>query len=290
VRNGGLLAQTAAQNYSITEVQIKLLNFAYFSIITTFGDARAGYNKQVSKKNRKTNKQGKKAVDLFDDPKNKFFAFANTILAIVTLVSVTSIALETVASLQKYHLVFKGIEWLSVLLFSAEYITRLFTNRKPLKYVFSFFGIIDLVAILPSILGLSNLTFLKSARTVRIIRLLRMIRLAKFTKTQNTSFASQSVYKINLEIYFLTLTLAVLVLGTLFYTFEHGAAEAKDIPSGMFWSLKAILGGISIHQPETAGGVVTLILAKFTSMILLGMMLGLVGTMVRKMLIGSEKD
>jgi voltage-gated potassium channel len=158
-----------------------------------------------------------------------------------------------------------------------------------LRYVFSFFGIIDLVAILPSVLGLANLTFLKSARTVRIIRLLRMMRLAKFSRAKDKGKAAQSVYKINLEIYFLTLTLALLLIGSLFYIFENNA-EASSIPSGMYWALKSILGGFPYPQPETLGGIIALILARFTSMILLGMMLGLVGMMVRKLLIGSESD
>jgi voltage-gated potassium channel len=227
-------------------------------------------------------------IDAFDNPRNKLFATANTILAIVTVVSVAAIALETVASFQKYHPLFKVIEWVAVVLFSAEYITRLFTNKKPLRYVFSFFGIVDLIAILPSFLGMSNLTFLKSVRAVRIIRLLRILRLAKFSRAKEKDKASQSVYKINLEIYFITFTLTVLALGCLFYIFENHVA--KDIPSGMFWAFKAILGGITYPQPETTGGTITLILARFTSMILLGMMLSLVGTMIRKVLIGSEKD
>jgi voltage-gated potassium channel len=239
---------------------------------------------------KKAKKNIKPQVDIFDDPKHKLFAFANTILAIMTLVSVAAIALETVQSFQKYHLIFKGIEWAAVTLFSAEYITRSITNKKPLRYIVSFFGIIDLVAIAPSFLGMSNLTFLKSARTVRIIRLLRMVRLAKVSRTKDKEKGARSVYKINLQIYFLTLTLAVLILGCLFYTFEHGMKDARDIPSGMYWALRAILGGVSYPQATTFGGTTTLILARFTSMILLGMMMSLVGTMIRKALIGSEKD
>lgn len=229
-------------------------------------------------------------VDRFDDPRNKYFAFANTVLAFMTLVSVAAIALETVESFQKYHFVFKGIEWIAVVLFSTEYVARLFTNKKSLRYIFSFFGVIDLVAILPSLIGLSNFTFLKSARTIRIIRLLRMVRLAKVSRARDKEKAVRSVYKINLEIYFLTLTLAVLILGCLFYIFEHGVDDARNIPAGMYWALRAILGGVSYPQATTMGGTITLILARFTSMILLGMMMSLVGTMIRKALIGSEKD
>lgn len=245
----------------------------------------------MKKKQRKARKIAPPEADIFDDPKNKLFATANTILAIMTLVSVAAITLETVSTLQtSYHYIFKAIEYLAVVLFSAEYIIRLCTSRKPLKYIFSFFGIIDLIAILPSFLGLSNLTFLKSARTVRIIRLLRMIRLAKISRTEDKEKASKSVYKINLEIYFITLTLAVLILGSLFYTFEHGIKDAQNIPAGMYWALRAILGGVSYPQPITLGGTITLMLARFTSMLLLGMMMSLVGTMLRKVLIGSEKD
>ncbi len=246
----------------------------------------------VMKKKQKTStKKLSPETDIFDDPKHPLFGPANTVLAIMTVVSVAAIALETVASIHNsYALYFFIIEWAAVVLFSAEYITRLFTNKKPLRYVFSFFGIIDLVAILPSILGLSNLTFLKSARTIRIIRLLRMARLAKVSRAKDKEKAAKSVYKINLEIYFITLTLAVLILGSLFYTFEHGVKDGKDIPSGMYWALRAILGGVSYPQPTTLGGTATLILARFTSMILLGMMMSLVGTMIRKLLIGSEKD
>jgi voltage-gated potassium channel len=244
----------------------------------------------MKRKQRKAKKPPVTHIDIFDDPKNKFFSLANTILALMTLVSVAAIALETVASLQKYELLFKGIEYVAVTLFTAEYITRLTTNQRPLRYMVSFFGIIDLLAIAPSVLGLSNLTFLKSARTVRIIRLLRMVRLAKVSRAKDKEKAARSVYKINLEIYFLTLTLAVLILGCLFYFFEHGVNDAKDIPSGMYWALRAILGGVSYPQATTVGGTITLVLARFSSMILLGMMMSLVGTMIRKMLIGSEKD
>ncbi len=241
------------------------------------------------KKKHKKLPQKETGTNPFDNLHNKHFAFANKVLAVMTLVSVAAVAIETVESLQHYNWLFTIIEWVAVALFSAEYITRLYLSPKRLGYVFSFFGIIDLIAILPSLFGLANLTFLKSARTIRIIRLLRMLRLAKFTRMKDKDRAASSVYKINLEIYFITLTLAVLLIGSTFYLFESHA-EARNIPSGMYWALKSILGGFPYPQPETLGGIIALVLARFTSMILLGMMLGLVGMMIRKLLIGSESD
>jgi voltage-gated potassium channel len=203
-------------------------------------------------------------------------------LAIITLVSVGAVALETVTALTAYYPIFIAVEYIAVGIFTVEYVTRVALAEKPLRYVFSFFGLIDLIAILPSYLGLANLTFLKAARAVRIIRLLRILRLAKFAQIKRRKNAAQSLYTLNLEIYFFTLTFVTLILGTLFYLFEQ--THAESIPGGMYWTLRAILGGITYPQPETIAGTVTLILARFTSMILLGMLLGLVGVMVRKLL------
>jgi voltage-gated potassium channel len=226
---------------------------------------------------------------IFDNPQTPFFNLFHNFLALTTLVAVSIVALETVESFQGYGDVFLYIEYFSVIIFGFEYIARVYLAQNKVGYIFSFFGLIDIIAIIPSLLGLSNFTFLKAARSIRIIRMLRMLRLAKFSQIKRRKNAAQSLYKINLEIYIAALSTAVLLLGSLFYIFEqHGGA--KDIPSGMYWALKVILGGISYPQPETIGGTITLIMARFTSMILLGMMLSLVGTMIRKLLIGAEKD
>lgn len=243
----------------------------------------------MKKKSRAKKKSTPSFREIFDNPAIPYFGLLNNILALVTLVAIAVVALETVASLQKYQVIFVTLEYIAVFIFSIEYLARVYFAKNKLRYIFSFFGIIDLVAIVPSLLGISNLTFLKAARAVRIVRLLRMLRLAKFARIKKKDGASQSLYKINLEIYIVTLTGTVLLLGALFYIFEH-TGEAKDIPSGMYWALRVILGGISYPQPETLGGTVTIILARFTSMLLLGMLMSLIGVMLRKLLIGSEKD
>lgn len=250
---------------------------------------RSCYHKTMKKKTSQKKINAVSYSEIFENPNVPYFGLLNNFLAIITLIAVAIVALETVASLERYTLIFQIVEYLAVIVFSTEYIARIYVSKKPVRYIFSFFGIIDLVAIVPSLLGISNLTFLKAARAVRIIRLLRMLRLAKFSKIKRRKNAAQSLYTINLEIYIAALSSTVLILGALFYIFEH-TGEARDIPSGMYWALRVILGGISYPQPETLGGTVTIILARFTSLLLLGMLMSLIGTMLRKLLIGSEKD
>jgi voltage-gated potassium channel len=216
--------------------------------------------------------------------------YVGSFLAVATFVAVLIVALETLPSLASYQPYFNWAEYVLVAIFGIEYLVRIYQAPSKPKYIFSFFGLIDLIAILPSLLGFSNLTFLKAGRAVRIIRLLRMLRLAKLSKSKKKDSAPQSVYLYNIEIYVVALTIATLLLGSLFYIFEHSQAAGSSIPSGMYWSLKVILGGIAYPQPETFGGSVTMVLTRLTSLILLGLLINLAGTIMRKVLTGSEKD
>lgn len=235
-------------------------------------------------------KHSKHSVDFFDDNDGHFFKVINNILALATLVSILSIVLETVGSLAKYHSIFKAIEYLTTALFTIEYGMRFYYAKSKFKYLTSFFGIIDLLAIIPTYLGIGNLTFLKSARALRILRFLRMVRLAKLTKGKLEDVPTNSIYALNIEIYAVALFTSLLVLGTALYIFEHGAEYAKDIPSGMYWAFKVILGGMSFQQPDSLPGTLILITGRFVSLILLGLMLNLMGTVMRKILIGTESD
>lgn len=228
-------------------------------------------------------------IDALENPKSKYFLLTNDVLAVTTLISVLAIVLETVPAFASHHYIYLWIEYVATVLFTLEYIARFIGSGNKLKYVFSFFGIIDLLAILPTYFGLGNYTFLKTVRSLRIIRLLRIVRLTRMSKLKKKEGTS-SLYTLNIQIYAITLGTAVLILGTLFYIFEGDQTYAQDIPSGMYWVFKAIIGGVSYPQPVTTGGTVVLILARFCSMILLGLMMSLVGTIMRKILIGSEKD
>jgi voltage-gated potassium channel len=224
-----------------------------------------------------------------EHPRNRFFLLTNYVFGALTIISVLAVILETVPQFSPWLNFLLIVEYTAVALFLLEYIVRLVHTKNRLAYVFSFFGIIDLLAIAPSILGLTNLTFLKAARSVRVIRMLRMLRLAKVARFEDKKKASQSVLGINFEIYIIALLMAVMTLGSLFYLFET-RADASSIPHGMYWAIRAILGGVSYPQPETTGGIATLILARLTAMLLLGMTMGAVGAIMRKRLIGSAKE
>lgn len=231
---------------------------------------------------------------LFYEPGTKGFVIVNDSLALLTITSVVAIILETVPSFQAYTPLFNWIEYITVFAFTLEYLARIIAERRDFgAYVFSFFGIIDLLAIIPTYIGVANLTFLKTARVLRILRLLRMVRLAKISRMMNGRRRDlegyHSVYRFNLGIYFFALFSATVIFGTLIYVSDGHEATFASIPLGMLWAMKPLLGGIAQAEPMTWHGEIVSILARFTGLALFGLLLAIIGSGVKKLLFGSTE-
>jgi len=225
----------------------------------------------------------------FTDTSSRSFHLTQDFLALLTVVSIVALVLETVPSLSEYGQTFLVIEWVAVLFFSVEYIGRLIVSKPTWRYSVSFFGIVDLVSILPTFLGLGNFTFLKSARALRIIRLLRMLRLAKMARSDVVDEENMSTTSLNVLIYFVTLVFALLITGTAMYLVEPQTSAFASIPAGMWWSLKVFMAGIPVTEPVTALGEFFFVLTRFVGLLLLGLLIGVVGNVFRGLL-GGEED
>jgi len=226
-------------------------------------------------------------------PSSRLFAITNDLLALLTLISVFSLILETVPRLAPYIPYFNAVEYISVFFFTLEYLARVVVNKRHVSsYIFSFFGIIDLLAIIPTYLGFSNLTFLKTARILRILRLLRMVRLAKVarfgTEKRRDLEEYSDIYRLNIGIYFFALFSTVILFGTLMYIVEGSNPTFSSIPSAMLWALKPLLGGVAQEMPATVFGEIVAILARFTGLILFGLLIAIIGSSVKKLMFGTK--
>ena len=219
----------------------------------------------------------------------QYFSLVNDIFAVATIVSILAIVIETVPSLGVYHAIFTGIEWGTVILFSAEYLLRLWVAENRKEYVLSFFGIIDLVAIVPTFLGMGNLTFLKSARTVRIIRFLRLVRLSKLSRLHmKDAEETMGIFSFNIALYACTLLFVTLGIGILLHIFVNANGEYWSIPEGMYWSFAVFLGGLPAPIPVGIMGTVIFIIAKFCGMAFFGLLVGVVGKVFNELILGKK--
>ncbi|MDP3708858.1 MAG: ion transporter [Polaromonas sp.] len=158
----------------------------------------------------------------------------------------TSIALVMADSVESLHLahgrMFQVMEWVFTFLFTAEYIARLLCVRRPLQYAGSFFGFIDLLALLPTYLALF-FPGLHALIDVRVLRLLRVFRVFKLTAyvTEYQSLGRALAASGRKILVFLTAVLMlVLVMGTVMYVVEGRDNGYTSIPTSIYWAISTV--------------------------------------------------
>ena len=222
----------------------------------------------------------------------KYFRVTQIILATVTVLSVFSIILESVPSFDKFHTYFYVVEWACVSIFTMEYFLRIAVSSKKVKYIFSFWGLVDFISILPTFLGAANLTFLKSFRELRIMRMLRMMRLAKisryYLKSHDEVKSEAEFNKINIVIYFMSLFSMTIILASVLYALEHAQHAYSSIPRSMIQSAKILVGGIGQAPTTTLAGEITVIVGRFVGLALFGLLIAIIGGVLHELLFGSS--
>jgi voltage-gated potassium channel len=165
------------------------------------------------------------------------------VLLWMIILSVTAVILESVSSIRAaFHDVFISTEWFFTIIFSLEYLLRIYSAPKPLKYITSFFGVVDLLAILPTYLGLffDQYTFLLTFRALRLLRLFRIFKLARYVKEAAILVRAlqMSVHKI--VVFFGAVLTLVLILGSLLYLIEGDESGFTSIPQSIYWAIVTI--------------------------------------------------
>lgn len=156
------------------------------------------------------------------------------------LFSVLVAMLDSVPFLhQQYEKEFYVVEWFCTIIFSLEFLLRIYVTKKPYGYVLSFWGLVDLLAILPTFISLFvyGYQYLLIVRILRLLRVFRILRLVRFNKEALGLMHAlkSSAYKISI---FLSAVLTVVVLlGTIMYVVEHGENGFTSIPQSIYWAI-----------------------------------------------------
>jgi voltage-gated potassium channel len=177
----------------------------------------------------------------------------------IILVCVMVVMLESVESIRaSYQKQFVILEWIFTGIFTIEYLARMYVVRNRWKYATSFFGIIDLISILPSYLELL-LTGSHYLMTVRILRLLRMFRILKMAEHVGESYMLLRALRASankIMVFLVSVMAIVCVEGTIMYVIEHDAnAGFANIPQSIYWSIVTITTvGFGDVTPVTVAG------------------------------------
>lgn len=190
-----------------------------------------------------------------DNTTNKGRYFDYTIQLLIVL-SLISFSIETLPDLQdKLRVWLQYFEVFSVIVFSIEYLLRVWVSKRPLKYIFSFYGIIDILAILPFYLvGFLDLRFLRAFRILRIFRALKVIRYNKAIQRFGLAF---KLVKEEIVLFVACTIILIFITSAGIYYFENEAQPEtfKSIFHSAWWSIVTLTTvGYGDVYPITLGG------------------------------------
>ncbi len=174
-----------------------------------------------------------------DTPAGKNF---DIVLLIAILASVFVVMLESIGGFQvQYGKLLYYIEWFFTILFTVEYLLRLYCVYRPLKYATSFFGIVDLLAILPTFVGiiLTGAQSLVVIRALRLIRVFRIFKLGHFLRAGKIIVEALKASRARITVFLIFILLMVTIIGSAMYLIEGGQAESgfTSIPKSIYWTI-----------------------------------------------------
>ena len=188
-----------------------------------------------------------------DTPAGKRF---DLVLLGVILLSVLAVCLESVRSIREtYGSALRVAEWVITILFTAEYVARLVTVRRPLRYAVSFYGVVDLLAILPTYLSLlvPGSQSLLVIRALRLLRIFRILKLAHFVGEARLLGAAMKASARKIIVFLCVVATTVLIAGAMIYVVEGEEHGFTSIPTGIYWAVVTMstvgYGDIVPHTP-----------------------------------------
>jgi voltage-gated potassium channel len=190
-----------------------------------------------------------------DDKESKRF---DLLLLILILISVTLAILDSIPEINaSYAKTLRILEWVFTGAFTIEYLIRIWLSSKKAGYIFSFYGIIDLLAILPSFLSLvvANTQLLVVIRALRFLRVLRILKVGRFLKESESLTRAIKASRIKIGVFLGLVVTIVLIMGTVMFIVEGPENGFTSIPRSMYWAIVTLTTvGFGDITPQTNFG------------------------------------
>ena len=164
----------------------------------------------------------------------------DVLLLITILLSVFFVSLESIESVSNvYSEYLNTAEWIVTILFTIEYLLRIICVRRPLSYIFSFYGIIDFISIVPKylsliIIGTNSLVALKALRLLRVFRILK---LAPYIGESNNLLKALRASGRKIFVFLFSVVILCIIFGSIMYLVESEKSGFTSIPSSIYWCI-----------------------------------------------------
>ncbi len=241
--------------------------------------------------------------EAFLNERSRIYLINNNFIIFFVFVSVGAMIAESMYVDSDIPAFLKYLEYFILFIFSLDYILNIYAARSKKKYIFSFMGIVDLLAVLPAYFGFINLSgikifqFAKVLRFLRFMRLLRMLRVLKLSKgitreaKNSHNFSDMDSFKISLQIYASLFFFVVIFFSFLMYYVESGvdSSSFRTIPDAIWWCLETVTNIGSDMKVQTLAGKIISSFTMVSGLILFALLMNVVGKSLMVFIFGSSK-
>lgn len=198
-----------------------------------------------------------------DTPAGKAF---DVVLLASIVCSIVVVMLESVRPFREaYGPTFFALEWFFTVLFSVEYVFRIISVRQPTRYILSFYGMVDLLSILPTYLSLllPGTQYLLVVRVLRLLRVFRVLKMAAYLQEANVLGAALWASRRKISVFLLAVVSMAIIIGSLMYVVEGEENGFTSIPVSIYWAVVTLstvgYGDVSPKTP-LGQGLATLVM------------------------------
>lgn len=190
-----------------------------------------------------------------DTPAGKLF---DIILLIVIVASIIVVMLESIKGFgTRHYVVLNWTEWIITILFSLEYIARIVCVKKPFKYIFSFYGVIDFLSTVPKYISFffGGIHALAALRALRLLRVFRILKLARYLGASKNLVNALKASKAKISVFLFVVLIVSIILGTIMYMVEGEENGFTNIPKSVYWCIVTLTTvGFGDIAPQTPLG------------------------------------
>lgn len=208
---------------------------------------------QSTKKNWKTKLH--EIIYEADTPAGKLF---DVVLLIIIIASIVLVMLESIKEFNaKYHNFLNTSEWIITILFSIEYIARIISVKRPFRYIFSFYGIIDFLSTIPKYISLlfGGVHALATLRALRLLRIFRILKLTRYLGASNKLVTALKASRPKIFVFLFAVIILTIIFGTVMYLVEGEENGFTNIPKSVYWCIVTLTTvGFGDIAPQTPLG------------------------------------
>ena len=223
----------------------------------------------------------KKIYEVIFGYESKAGRWFDILLMLLIIISVSAVLLDSIASVHAHYgeLLYQ-FELIFTLLFTVEYVLRLYSTPDKRAYIFSFYGVVDLLSILPTYIALfyPSAVYLIVIRIMRVLRVFRILKLIRYMGEANMLYAALLQARRKIFVFLFSVVTLIIIFGTLMFIIEGGENGFDSIPESIYWAIVTITTvGYGDVAPQTPLGQFIAAIAMICGYAIIAVPTGIIG-------------